>query len=188
MKPTSHFLGICLKSNPYKKLFIELQEYFRKNKIIDAIEMQNILSLHITLYYLGPNINPIKTSLANNLSTLRKNKLVIYAVNHAYFPKKAKNTICHLVPSNMEIMEKLNIKIDRKYHLHKIVENTYSFVPHITVFRIIDHERFNTHKKNIDEIINKFLSKNKKVNTFNGFYLYEVNSKFKPEIQTRMNL
>lgn len=186
MKPTSHFLGISLKSKLYEKLFIELQEYFKKNKIDDSIEMQNILSLHITLYYFGPNINRIKTDLTKSLSILRKNKPTVHPEAQSYFSQNGKNTVCYLVPSNIKILEKLNKKINCKYNLDKIVENTYPFTPHITVFRIINHKRFNAHKKNVDHIVNKFLSKNKKGNTFNGFYLYEVNSKFKPEIQTRI--
>lgn len=188
MKPTSHFLGICLKSKIYEKFFIELQEYFKKNKIADAIEMQNILSLHITLYYFGPNIKSIKTDLTKSLSLLRKNRLVIHPTTQSYFSQNGNSTVCYLTPSNINFLGKLNKEIDRKYHLDKIVENTYSFVPHITIFRIIDHKKFNAHKKNVNYIVNKFLSKNKKGNTFNGFHLYEVNSKFKPEIQTRVEL
>lgn len=187
MKPTSHFLGISLKSKPYEKLFVELQEYFKKNKIDNAIEMQNILSLHITLYYFGSNINPIKTDLAKNLSTLRKNKVVIRPIAQNYFSQNGNNTVCYLNPSNIKTLEKLHKEIDRTYNLDKVVENTYPFTPHITLFRI-NNKRFNKHKKNIDHIVNKFLSKNEGGNTFNGFYLYKVNSKFKQEFQTRIKL
>ena len=111
--------------------------------------MQNILSLHITLYYFGPNINLIRTDLTKSLSMLRKNKLIIHPATQSYFSKNGNNTVCYLTPSNIKILGKLNKKIDRKYNLDKIVENTYPFVPHITIFRIINHKRFNAHKKTL---------------------------------------
>lgn len=188
MKPTSHFLGIHLKNKPYESLFGELQNYFKENNIADSVEVQNILSLHITLYYFGPNIDSIKKDLSKSLSSLRKNKLEIIPTALGFFSHNGFETVCYISPTNSKTLEKLNKTIARAYSLSNIVENTYPFMPHITIFRIKNYKKFKLHKKNIEIIVNKFITDSKKWNTFNGYYMYEVNSKFKPETQNILKI
>lgn len=56
MQTTSHFIGIALDSSKLTDLFVDLQKYFRSHDVEGAIELQNILSLHITLYYLESSL------------------------------------------------------------------------------------------------------------------------------------
>lgn len=50
MHTTSHFLGLKLKPTFLSGLFVRLQQALGDHA--DALEFQNILSVHITLFYL----------------------------------------------------------------------------------------------------------------------------------------
>ncbi|HPR09393.1 MAG TPA: hypothetical protein PLT04_02360, partial [Candidatus Saccharibacteria bacterium] len=57
MKTTSHFMGLSLDSSHFADLFVSLQQYFKSHDIESVIEFQNILTTHITLYYLESTIS-----------------------------------------------------------------------------------------------------------------------------------
>ena len=56
MKITSHFIGIKINSRAFVDLFVKLQQYLRDNNAEQVIELQDIHSLHVTLYYLQKEI------------------------------------------------------------------------------------------------------------------------------------
>lgn len=57
MQTTSHFIGVTVGSTQFADLFVALQTYCTDHQICGAVEFQNVLSLHIALYYLGQTLS-----------------------------------------------------------------------------------------------------------------------------------
>ncbi len=51
MKVTSYFVGVKLDPVKLVDLFVNIQEFLRSKDAESCIEFQNILSIHVTLYY-----------------------------------------------------------------------------------------------------------------------------------------
>ena len=68
MISTSHFIGIKIKSEILVNLYVKLQNAIQDDSTI--IDFQNILSSHITLYYL-PSIlqNETEKNIQSNIIT-----------------------------------------------------------------------------------------------------------------------
>lgn len=73
MNLTSHFLGITLENKIFNELFSSLKEYLAENNIKNIIELQNLSSLHITLYYFGKKLDSqILANIKMDLKNLNK--------------------------------------------------------------------------------------------------------------------
>lgn len=183
MKSTSNFLGITLDKSKFKALFDSLNKYSKENNLQKIIEIQNQDSVHITLYYLDKDINKsVLKQIKDDLSVLNKKNISIFLKKVFFFKKENKNYLCYLSPNSIEELEKINLYLKQKY-ISNAIDNNYKYIPHITIFKILDFSIYKQHKKNILKIINTFLSKNNKTNLYQSFNLYSVDSTKSPEKQ-----
>lgn len=190
MSNTSHFIGIKINSRVFVNLFVQLQQYLKINDAEQAIELQNIHSLHVSLYYLQEEI-PFqeRTNIENTITILTKlHKNFILTPNHiAYFKKNESDYLGYISCFQVQELSKLNNQLAEEYKKDQIPDNQYIYIPHISLFRIMNHNLFISHKGNIDNIIEQLLNSINKDNLFQGFFLFEVNSQFHPEIQFIVN-
>src|SRR5688572_22171077 len=98
MQTTSHFLGISVDGSEFTDLFVDLQNYFRSHDLEGAIEFQNILSLHITLYYLESSLTEDeKTQLLQDASDISSDgALRISGLKGSYFGEPGKERVCYI--------------------------------------------------------------------------------------------
>ncbi len=190
MNLTSHFIGIKINGRAFADLFVKLQQYLRKNDIEQAIELQDIHSLHVSLYYLQKEISPQERNNINNTTEAltKSHKDFILTSNHvAYFKKAETDYLGYIECSQVQKLSVLNSQLAKKYKKDQILENQYTYIPHISLFRVMNHKLFIIHRENINNIIEQQLNDINNENLFQGFYLFEVNSKFHPEIQFIVN-
>ncbi len=180
MKITSHFVWLEIISENFIDLFCELQKYLRENNIENILEFQNLLSLHITLYYLWENI-PENFIFQKNIWD--ENLLE----NFDYFKKENREYICYGTIKNTEILKSIFNELHIKYDQKNIFENTLDYIPHITFFKIKNFLEFQIHQKNIEKILQEELWKIIWNITTKNIFLYKVNSEFSPELQIKIN-
>ena len=185
MQTTSHFVGISLDSAQFADMFIELQNYSIQHQLGTAMELQNVLSVHITLYYLEESLQEDqKAQLLADISTLSANKrAVVSGLQGKYFGEPGKERVGYIGCEPNETLKAINEFFARRYNRTEIPENLLAFVPHISLFRIQDAEAFAAHKVSIDSIISAGLEKIDEAGLLKGLHLYRVNSWFHPEIQ-----
>lgn len=191
MNITSHFIGIKINSKAFVNLFVKLQQYIKDNNAEQAIELQDIHSLHVSLYYLQKEISPQeRNNIKNTIATFTKsNKDFVLTPDHVgYFKKAETDYLCYISCSQIQELTTLNTQLTNEYKKDQIFDNQYTYTSHISLFRVINHELFIIHKDNINNIIEQTLYDDmNNENLFQGFYLFEVNSKFHPEIQFIVN-
>lgn len=183
MNPTSHFLGTTLNNKLFSGLFNSLQKYLKENNIENIIELQNLSSLHITLYYFGKELD--SSTLINiraDLKSLNNNIFPIYINQVHFFQKKSKDYLCYLSPLEIVKLSEINLTLKNKY-LNDIEDNNYSYIPHITVFKIKNFSIYKDHEESILSIINSHLEKIKTKNSFKEFNFYSVDSNHSPQEQ-----
>jgi len=184
MIATSYFVGLLLDNTKFENLFLNLNKYININNIQDTVLLQNKSSLHITLYYFKEDLdenekNNIKADIKNineNLSSIK-----ICLIN--YFFIKNKKILCYLECSNKEKLKAINNYFSKKYMHSDVPENSYSFVPHVSLFKIKNNEIFEQHQQNIEQIITKELRLINNSRLFESINLFMVNSQTEPEIQ-----
>ncbi|MDD2483053.1 MAG: 2'-5' RNA ligase family protein [Candidatus Shapirobacteria bacterium] len=184
MKTTSHFLGITLNNKLFLGLFNSLQKYLNENNIENAIELQNINNLHITLYYFGEKIDS-KTLLKVKDDLLKLNKIIfpIYIDKFNFFEKERQIYLGYLSPSKNKKIKEINSKLKSNY-ISDVPDNDYSrYIPHVTLFKIRDFDLYQKHSEKILKIINFNLKKIKINDSFKEINLYAVDSSFSPEKQ-----
>ncbi len=81
------------------------------------------------------------------------------------------------------VMAKINSHFSDEFGYNDVIENGWKYVPHMTLFKILDQKKFKNYKSGIEEIVNLWLKDNLLEDFFYGFGLFLVNSKFRPEIQ-----
>lgn len=185
MNVTSHFLAITLKQRFFADLFVDLQIFFREKKIESCIELQNPLSLHITVYYLAQTLSIEESdTISNFLDTNRKKyqDMRIYINQFNFFKKDGIDHLGYLVPAPHEELPVLNQQC-RSLLPNTVNNNMYEYTPHITLLTIKDTTLFHTHKSDINKIIQSHLKRIASINVFEGINLYAVNSRYSPQIQ-----
>ncbi len=187
MKITSHFLGISLNNKLFFDLFNSLQKYLKENNLENVIELQNLYSLHITLYYFGQNLDNVTLfRLKNDLLELNKkeNLFPIFIDELNFFEKKGQNYLCYLYPSKGKKIEKINSKLKQNY-ISEVVDNDYlKYISHMTLFKIKNFDLYQKHQEKILSIIKMYLKKIQQDNAFKAFNLFSVDSTLSPEKQT----
>ena len=185
MRTTSHFVGIAVDSAQFADLFVELQKYFIGHDISHAIELQNILSLHVTLYYLPAILHQTgKTEILKDLFELSSSKeFTISSLQGKYFGEPGKGRVGYIGCESNETFNTINLFFAEKYKHTGISENALAFVPHISLFRILDSEAFAPHKAEVDVIIDASIPSINVDTVLGGLRLFQVNSDFRPEIQ-----
>ncbi|MBI2018086.1 hypothetical protein HYS96_00085 [Candidatus Daviesbacteria bacterium] len=183
-KLTSMFIGILLDKSVFSNLFVQLNSYLRENNLQDHIVLQNINSIHLTLYYLDSRLlKEEKEKIQLFVDRLRKDlqnlKLNITSFN--YFYDQGKQSLCYFECNNERLI-KVN-KILKLNFPNSVLENTYSFVPHITLFKIKDYSFFKKHKKNLEKILIAFSKRMGSRNIFKSVNIFKVDSTKEPELQ-----
>lgn len=183
MKISSYFLAINLDNSLFKNIHLGLRKYLKSNKLEKSVEIQNLSSQHITLYYFDDKLDDLTLKkIQNELSDLNKKRLSVYINRTNFFKKNFQNYLCYFSPLNKSRFERINIKFKKNY-ASKAKDNEYKYIPHSTFFKIINFSDYQKHEANIQKIINTGLKKIKKTDAFKSFNLYAVNSKKSPEEQ-----
>lgn len=185
MQTTSHFIGLALDSSQFTYLFVNLQKYFRSHDLEGAVEFQNILSLHITLYYLESSLaEDEKAQLLQEASDVSSNgTLSISGLKGSYFGEPGKERVCYIGCVENEKFKGINQFFAKKYGYSQIPENQLAFVPHISLFRIHNPDAYAPHKAGVDALINTGVQAIGQDSLLQGVHLYQVSSLFHPEIQ-----
>lgn len=188
MQKTSHFIWIEINSYLLSDIFTKIYKYLIDNNITEIISFQNLLSTHITLYYLDEKINGVEIS---NIKKFIKNfdiKHDIFIDWFKYFKNwNWNNFLLYLKPKSDINFKFFRDNLHKKYQKSEIYENNLEFIPHISIFKINNFEIFKIHQKEIENIINDEINKiyDKNINS-QKIYLYAVNSKFLQEIQIKL--
>ena len=182
MDTTSHFLWIKLKSEYFVPLYTQIQKLLGDKK--DIVEFQNILSIHITLYYFPKQLssNDIK-----QIQTIKKHfwKRTITLQWYATFGDSIHSKMYYLEPGNSDgYLDDCNNLLRNTFQEYSsIIDNTYSFIPHITLFKIRDIPAFENVRIEVEEILKNYLLSTVDINIYESIELFQVNSDFSPEIQ-----
>jgi 2'-5' RNA ligase len=185
MQTTSHFIGIALDSSKFTDLFVDLQKYFRSHDLEGAVEFQNILSLHITLYYLEASLTEDeKSQLLQGASDISSDRaLSISELKGSYFGEPGKERVCYIGCAENEKFKEINQFFAKKYGYAQIPENQLAFVPHISLFRIHNPEAYTPHKAEIDTLVSKAVQTIAQSSLIQAVHLFQVSSLFCPEVQ-----
>lgn len=186
MNSTSHFFGLNLKCETFSNLFKVLKKYIKENCLEESLELQNVSSLHISLYYFGKKISILNLEKINkDLAELNKkeNFFPVYIDQLNFFERKGKKCLCYLYPSEKHNLERINSELKQRY-MSEVSDNDHlRYVPHISIFKIKNESLYQEHNDAITTIIDKHLKLIEKINIFNGFNLYSVDSNYSPEKQ-----
>lgn len=185
MKTTSHFIGVSLKSSQLADLFVAIDAYSRENKLTESILLQNVNSTHITFHYLPADVP--KQEEGSILEEVRRSQngmpSFVGGLTVDYFGGDATEKVCFIRCKEDSWMEETHMLLARNYPHEEVPENSLTFVPHITLFRIQDISKYAPHKDSIDSMVSDHIKNiGEKIDT-KGLRLYRVNSGYQPEIQ-----
>jgi len=185
MNITSYFIGIALKNEYFSSLYKDLNEYSLNNRIENTIELQNNNSLHVTLYYLDKNISDEIDELRNDINMLKKNEkeYVLFIEENKYFKRNNQDFLSYLSIQNPHQLITIHDEISQKYKKNSIPDNHRLYIPHISLFKILDYEKFEKHREKVEQIAKYHIENLKVKNILNGFYVFAVDSTTKPETQ-----
>ncbi len=188
MKKTSQFIAIEINPKLFSNIFSTVYWYLKDNNILEYFIFQNILSLHITLYYLPENITNNQEKLLFKDIENTKISSEIFSENIWYF-RNNQNNYSHLyfAVKTQNNLPKIFSDFHNKYNFSKIHENNLEYTAHINFLKILDSKIFLEHQKNIEKIIFSELNEIKNKNISHGnVSLYAVNSHFWNEIQIKI--
>lgn len=182
-KVTSKFVGVSLNSILFLNLFTQLRDYLIQNNLLRDIILHDINNLHLTLYYLDAYF-PEEENRKLRLFTdkLKKEfksfKLSIIAFNYFYNDKE--NNLAYFETDNTERLTEVNHELRLNFP-NQVLDNTYNFIAHVTLFRIKNVPLFKAHKGNLEEILNIFIKEAKDENFFKDINIFYVDSTKEPE-------
>jgi hypothetical protein len=183
MPITSHFIGIKLKSEIFTNLFKDLKKYFDENKIANIVVLQNLESIHLTLYYLDKSLDKnILSQIKTDLKDLNQKPLdlSIQCVSLFYNPD---TILFHLFPTKQFEILLINNMFKTKYP-NTVADNEYLYQSHITLFKVLSPKDFSKYESEITALINSHVEKIKSKNIFESVNLFSVDSHFSPHKQT----
>lgn len=181
LHPTSHFIGIPIHWTWFQSLFASIKILLWNDQ--DCIQFQDFNSIHITLYYLTKNINNEDLEFIQNYLHTKKQWWSIMIESFGVFSKSNSPYVYFFHP-------KVSINIHAIHNdlkewlpsMWKVYENTLEFIPHITLFKIVDVYRFKQYQSHIESIIGEYMT-NDSIYIFESIYLYSVDSLQMPEKQ-----
>lgn len=185
LKRTSHFIGFKLKSEAFVDLFVQLQQFLQQNDLKECIELQNILSIHTTLYYFESDIPAeVLTALKDFIATHQDNEgnFTISINGFDYFNRDGKEVLLHLKPEN-ESLVALHTQLATQFKRDAVVDNQYPFVPHVTLFKILDLDTYEKYRSQIERIVNQCIQEMNSMNIYEELRVFAVYSQAKPEMQ-----
>jgi len=140
----------------FSDLYVKVFSYLQENKIENIVFFQNILSLHITLYYFEKDLckNDIK-AIKNISSSFVLNDISV--LGYTYFYRNQKEYLCYFSSQTSDNLENIRNIFHEKFQRNDIEDNSFSFIPHITFFKILDIKIFALHKDRIEKIIKREL-------------------------------
>lgn len=188
-KITSKFVGILLDQNLFVNLFARLKNYLDKNDFIDKVILSNTNSIHLTLYYLDAELSLEESEkLQFLIDEFRKDfkSLQLNVTSFNYFYDQGKEKIAYFETSNTEKLDKIN-KVFRLSLPNKVLDNQYNFIPHATLFRVVDPASFKKHKENLEKIFISCIDEIKGKNLFKSVHIFEADSTKQPEEQRVVN-
>ncbi len=182
-KPTSHFIGLSLSSDLFLALFEKLSWYIDYYDIQMSLELQRLDSIHITLYYLSQTLSDRDRELYISFREGHAELISLSLGELSYFYQD--NTPCILYISLWEVekISLINQQLSHLFHHDDIIENWYSYIPHITLIRILDPDIFALHRQAIERIIQDFLQDSIDISLTSIISLYAVDSRIHPELQ-----
>lgn len=187
MHTTSHFIGLKLKSGLLSDLFVRLQQALENDP--DALEFQNILSVHITLFYLPKELTQNdRENIRNALRHFDTDSLERGLKGFDYFGDSHAPRLCYLVPRTGKLTD-WNALLQKTFPEHMdIPDNTHPvFIPHITLFKIRNMSIFLLVKETLENIMREELEKLASADIFDRISIFAVNSGFRPEIQVEIS-
>ena len=176
MKVTSYFIGLEVRSEVLADLFVGLYQYFDECGCLDIVEFQNPLSVHLTLYYLDNLIDEklIQDELRDVEGEFGMNELGDF-----------NGQIFYLTGSGLNGL-KTEFERYKVLFPNDVFENGLEFVPHVTLFRVLDKKRFEEVRKGGQLLVQEFLEDLGARSVSEGrVSLYKVNSSFWPELQVK---
>lgn len=178
-KITSMFVGILLDKSVFFDLFVKLSNYLKENSLEDSIILQDVNSLHLSLYYLD---NDLPQKAQDLLSKIRKElkDLELNITSFNYFYDQEKERIAYFEANNTERLKETN-QVFRSNLPNNALENSYSFVSHITIFKIKDYTFFKKHKKNLEKMLIDFSREIGSKDIFKSVNIFQVDSTKEPE-------
>lgn len=105
-----------------------------------------------------------------------------------YFYREDLPYILYIVPDNTAYFTHKNKQANEQFYCDDIVENQFLFVPHITIMRILDAERFVLYSDAIENMVQSHIKLMGGNSIQDGFALYRVDSRAQPESQERLEL
>jgi 2'-5' RNA ligase len=186
MQISSYFVGVLLDSSQFVDLFVKLQRYIEKRNLQNCLQLHNILSLHISIYYFEEKLDKktlavIMKDLSGISSQYRQLKISVSEIK--YFENNLGKRLCYLDCSPKYELKNINKYFAVRYKRNKILANQFSYIPHVSLFNILDPKKYNNYRKQIDQIIKEELKLINQANIFKSFNIFKVNSFFHPEIQ-----
>ena len=181
MNFTSHFVWISLKVELFENIFKRIKNIFWEN-LHKIIELQNMDSLHITLYYLPKKLkNSDFQKIEKIISEIDIDFWKINVRKLKYFWKD----IAYLSFKNTEQLEEINNIFKNNFlKYNKIIDNSYNnFIAHTTIFKIKNDKKYLEYKPKIEKIFSEEILKLKEKNIFWDIHIYAVNSNISPELQ-----
>lgn len=184
LKRTSHFIGFKLDSEAFVDLYVRLQQFLHENNLKECIEMQSILSLHTTLYYFESDISAKDLDgIDDFISALRKKKKHVISIKgFEYFRREGKEILFYLKPEN-DLLSVLQKQLAARFQQDTVIDNQHAFIPHVTLFKIIDLNTYQKHRPQFEKIVNQCLEEIGSKDVCEGIHLFAVYSQARPEIQ-----
>ncbi|MBP7057248.1 2'-5' RNA ligase family protein [Candidatus Gracilibacteria bacterium] len=181
MHITSHFLAVSLDVSYFADLLVALQTFCREREIESCLELQNPLSLHVTLYYLPEALS------ADDLAAIRSSLVTfstpqVFISGVSFFQRDGQDYLCYLAPRPNNQLDQVN-QYFRTHYPNQVEKNNYGYVPHMTLFTVKDPVRFTPHADQIMLLVREHVQKIRDVDVSRTIDIYAVNSAFSPQIQ-----
>lgn len=185
LKRTSHFIGFKLDSEVFVDLYVRLQQFLHENNLRECIEMQNVLSLHTTLYYFESDIPAKDLTALKDFAAAHRDKGHKYTISingFEYFKGDGKEVLLYVKPEN-ESLGILHKQLAAQFQRDTIVDNQHAFIPHVTLFKIIDLNTYQKYRPQFEKIVHQCLEEIGSMDVCEDMHFFAVYSQAKPEIQ-----
>jgi 2'-5' RNA ligase len=184
--PTSHFIGVSLDSSLFASLFDKLSCYIEEYHLAGSIELQRSNSLHITLYYLPSDLSGRDMIHYREYLNSVQQDIEFWISDIGYFSREDSPYILYILPSNIEYFQSQNTALASIFACGNIRDNQFTYIPHMTILRILDPDVFAMHRASIKNMIRRSIELLSRESLRYSIDLYRVDSRIHPELQERI--